>query len=60
MGDEMMRSDLSMTECFSVMAIDYPDEYDSSHIGMESAFPALQALRWQEPSHHAVQLQGVL
>jgi hypothetical protein len=64
MGNKTMHSDLSMTEAeaeaeiFTQAAADHPDEYDFAHIGMESAFPALQALQWSEPSHHAVHTQG--
>lgn len=62
MGNKAMHSDLSMTEAeiFAQAATGYPDAYDFAHLGMESAFPALQALHWHEPSHHAVHLQGPL
>ncbi|MGS0754341.1 hypothetical protein ACVBEH_06205 [Roseateles sp. GG27B] len=60
MGNKVTPSDLSMTESSALAATDDPDEYDFAHIGMESACPALQALHWHEPAHHAVHTQGAL
>jgi hypothetical protein len=60
MGNQVTPSNLSMTDLGALAAIDYPNEYDFADIGMESACPALQALRWHEPPHHAVHFQGAL
>ena len=60
MGNKVMQSDLTMTEPLALAALDDSGEYDFAHIGMESAFPALQARHWHEPTPHAVHTQGAL